>query len=229
MARIARVVVPGVPHHVTQRGNRGQRTFFTSSDYRKYLALAAEYCREFDTEVWAYCLMPNHVHLILVPAAEDGLWRPLARTHLRYTKRINIRNEWHGHVWQDRYYSVPMDERHLLAAVRYVERNPVAGGLCDNPDAWPWSSAQAHISGKNDDLVHVRPMLDRVSDWRSYLAEDSDPRILDALQKNLRTGRPLGDAAFVGRIEKLLGRNIRPGKAGRPREERKKRKGRKLV
>jgi putative transposase len=172
---MARVVVPGFPHHVTQRGNRRQRTFFSESDYRVYRTLLAQSCAADGTEVWAYCLMPNHVHLVMVPSTEDGLRSALGEAHRRYTRRVNFREGWRGHLWQERFHSFPMDERHLQAAVRYVELNPVAGGLCARAELWPWSSAGAHLHGRDDDLVRVQPMLDRIGDWRAYLTGNADP------------------------------------------------------
>jgi putative transposase len=124
MARIARVIATGYPHHVTQRGNRRQRTFFNDEDYAVYLELLSEWTRKHDVEVWAYCLMPNHVHLIVVPGTQDGLARAIGEAHRRYTRRINFREGWKGHLWQERFSSFPMDENHLLTAVRYVEMNP---------------------------------------------------------------------------------------------------------
>lgn len=216
MARIARIVVPNVPHHVIQRGNRRQKTFFSDEDYRFYLSLSARFCHESQTDVWAYCLMPNHVHIVMVPVHEDGLRKPLAAVHRTYTRKINSREGWRGHLWQERFYSTAMDERHLIAAVRYVERNPVEAGLCDHPGQWPWSSAVAHLAGHNDGLVSVQPMLDMVSDWEAYLRQETDPEAVDALERNLRTGWPLGSAAFIERVEKTLGRCVHRRKPGRP-------------
>ena len=141
MARLARLVVPGHPHHVTQRGNRGQETFFGDDDYRSYLSLLAECCRKAGTEVWAYCLMPNHVHLVLVPSHEDGLRAALGETHRRYTRHVNLREDWRGHLWQARFHSFAMDENHLLACARLVELNPVRARLVQRPGDWRWSSA----------------------------------------------------------------------------------------
>jgi putative transposase len=147
MARLARVVVPGVAHHVTQRGNRRQPTFFQEDDYRAYLALLGEWCGRCGVQVWAYCLMPNHVHLIVVPQSEDGLRRGLGEAHRRYTRRINFREGWRGHLWQGRFASFAMDERYLRRAARYVELNPVRAKLCRVPWRWRWSSAAAHVAG----------------------------------------------------------------------------------
>jgi len=140
MARMARVVVPFYPHHVTQQGNRRQRTFFGDFDYKIYLELMSEFCCKADTRVWTYCLMPNHVHLVMVPSHLDGLHAVLGESHRRYTRAVNFRKRWRGHLWQERFHSFPMDEAYLLAAVRYVEQNPVAARLCQRAQDWPWSA-----------------------------------------------------------------------------------------
>ena len=214
MARLARIVVPGLAHHVTQRGNRQLQTFFRAGDYVRYKALVAEACRRANVAVWAYCLMPNHVHLIVVPDDEDGLRRALGEAHRRYTREINTRRGWRGHLWQERFHSFPMDEPHLLAAARYVERNPLRAGLVRLTRDWPWSSAGAHLSGRDDDLVTVQPLLQRVGDWRRFLRTDPGVAELELLRRHARTGRPLGSEAFVAALERTLKRPLRPGKPG---------------
>ena len=214
MARLARIVVPGLPHHVTQRGNRRLQTFFRTGDYVRYKALVAEACRRANVAVWAYCLMLNHVHLIVVPDDEDGLRRALGEAHRRYTREINLRRGWRGHFWQERFHSFPMDEPHLLAAARYVERNPLRAGLVRRTRDWPWSSAGAHLDGQDDDLVTVQPLLQRVGDWRLFLRADLGEAQLDLLRRHARTGRPLGSAAFVAELERTLQRPLRRGKPG---------------
>src|SRR5512136_131394 len=162
MARIARVVVAGVPHHVVQRGNRRQPVFFSTADYKAYLRLMATWCQRERVEVWAYCLMSNHVHLVAVPDSERGLARAIGEAHRRYTVRVDQRENWRGYLWQGRFSSYPLDEQYLLAAVRYVELNPVRARLVELPWQYPWSSAAAHVRGRDDVLVKVRPMLGRV-------------------------------------------------------------------
>src|ERR1017187_10321849 len=159
MARLARVVVPGMPHHVTQRGNRRQQTFFSEDDYRAYVELMAEWCAKFNVAIWAYCLMPNHVHLIAVPDSENGFRQAIGEAHRRYSRRINFRQGWRGHLWQGRFASFVMDEPYLLAAARYVELNPVRAKLVDRARQWRWSSARAHLAGRDDRLVTVAPLL----------------------------------------------------------------------
>ena len=215
MARLARLVIPGFPHHITQRGNRRQQTFFCDEDYEAYLELMAEWCGEHGVEIWAYCLMPNHVHLIAVPQSDDTLARAIGEAHRRYTRRINFREKWRGYLWQGRFASFVMDEPHLLAAARYVELNPVRANLVKDAAEWPWSSARAHLAGRDDHLVKVEPMLSIVHDWRALLNSAVDESKLQALRTRNRTGRPLGDAPFVERLEKLVGRTLRPKKPGR--------------
>ena len=216
MARIARVVVPGLPHHITQRGNRRQRTFFVEDDYRRYLDLMAEWCDRCGVEIWAYCLMPNHVHLIAVPGSEADLRRAIGEAHRRYTDAINRRERWQGHLWQGRFTSIAMDERYLLAAARYVELNPVRGGLTDTPWGHPWSSAGAHLCGLNDVLARVKPLLERVPDWAAFLGAAPDETVGAELRAHELTGRPLGSEVFVERLEAQLGRALRAPPRGRP-------------
>ncbi len=217
MARLARVVVPGLPHHVTQRGNRRLPTFYGEDDYRRYRALMAESLARCGVEVWAYCLMPNHVHLVLVPRDETGLARGVGEAHRRYSSAVNQREGWAGFLWQGRFGSFPMADDHLYAAARYLELNPVRAGLVASPYDWPWSSAVAHRDGQDDDLVQAQPLLSRWPDWSAVLADGLTEAEGDALRRHERTGRPLGSAAFVADLEQRLGRPLAPRPGGRPR------------
>lgn len=214
MARIARVIASGIPHHITQRGNRRMQTFFSDDDYRVYLALLAEWCKKSSVEIWAYCLMPNHVHLIAVPECEDSLRRGIGEAHRRYSRMINFRENWRGHLWQGRFASFPMDESYLLAAARYVEMNPVVAGLATDAAAWPWSSAQAHLAATDDELVTVAPLLEMAGDWRLFLASADDEEQVSEIRKHERTGRPLGTESFVDRLEISLSRLLKRCKPG---------------
>lgn len=214
MARIARIVAAGIPHHITQRGNRRQKTFFCDDDYRAYLELLAQWCSQYGVQIWVYCLMPNHVHLIAVPESEQGLAAAIGEAHRRYTRLINFREDWRGHLWQGRFASFVMDERYLLAATRYVELNPVRAGLVEKPEEYPWSSASAHREGRNDMLVKVSPLLEMVGDWQKFLSQEVAEKESEALKLHERTGRPLGSENFVIGLEKKLGRLLRPGKPG---------------
>jgi len=208
------VVAAGVPHHVVQRGNRRQPVFFSTADYKAYLRLMAAWCGQQGVEVWAYCLMTNHVHLIAVPGSEQGLARAIGEAHRRYTVRVNQRENWRGYLWQGRFSSYPLDERYLLAAVRYVELNPVRARLVERPWQYAWSSAAAHVRKRDDALVKVKPMLSRVADWREYLGTEPDSTDTELLRRHLRTGRPLGSPEFVESLEARIGRVLAPLRRG---------------
>ena len=214
MARIARLVVPGYPHHITQRGNRKQRTFFCEADYRRYLELIGEAAVNAELDIWAYCLMPNHVHFVIAPKHPDSLVRLFKEAHRRYTREINRRNEWQGHLWQERFHSTVMDEPHLLAAVRYVELNPVIAGLCSRPEDWQWSSARAHMRVTDDKLLTNPPILKMISNWTAYLNSPLGEERITAIKKHSSSGQPLGDEKFVARLEGVTGRRFAPRKIG---------------
>ncbi|MDI9446609.1 MAG: transposase [Planctomycetota bacterium] len=206
------------PHHVTQRGNRRQATFFCDEDYSAYLELMGQWCQEVGVAIWAYCLMPNHVHLIAVPKSADGLRRGIGEAHRRYTRRVNFREGWRGHLWQGRFASFVMDEPYLLAAARYIELNPVRAGLVVAPSDYRWSSARAHLKGKDDALVQVAPLLAMTGKWRQLLTSAVSEEQLRQFREHERTGRVLGDDAFQRRLEKKLGRVLRRQKPGPKRQ-----------
>jgi len=207
--------MPGVPHLITQQGNRGQNAFFGDEDYAAYLDLMAESCARLGVKVWAYCLMPARVHLLAVPPTEDALRRAIGEAHRRYTAGVNTREGWRGYLWQGRFASFPMDPPHALAAARCVEWAPVRAKLCRRPWRWPWSSAAAHLAGENDVLVKVRPLVRRVDDWREFLLQRSGPAEVELLRRHERTGRPLGPKRFVVKLEKALDRALQPRRRGR--------------
>jgi putative transposase len=214
MARLARVVIPGLPHHITQRGNRRLQTFFNDADYAAYIELMGLWCKEQDVEIWAYCLMPNHVHLIAVPKTEDGLRRAIGEAHRRYSRRVNFREDWRGHLWQGRFASFVMDEPYLLAAARYIELNPLRAGLAVAPSDYRWSSARAHLKKKDDGLVKVSPLLKMAANWRRLLTSAATEEEIEMFRQHERTGRVLADEDFQKRLEKNLGRVLRRHKPG---------------
>jgi putative transposase len=224
MARLARIVVPGVAHHVTQRGNRRQEVFFSDEDYAAYRDLIAEACAGTGVRCLAWCLMPNHVHLVLVPPEEDGLRAALGEAHRRYSRRINTAKGWTGYLWQGRFASYPMDEAHLMTAIRYVELNPVKAGLVARAEDWPWSSARAHVTGKRDGLTDLAPLAGVHRNWRAMLrsgleAGDLSPEAEAAIEAHQRTGRPWGDEVFLERLEDATGRQLKRQKPGpKPRQ-----------
>ena len=214
MARLARVVIPGYPHHVTQRGNGGARTFFGEDDYALYRDLLATHCRAASVEVWAWCLMPNHVHLILVPTDQDGLRGALARVHRAYAGIIQARRKRSGHFWQGRFGAVAMDEDYLAAALRYVALNPVRAHLARRAQDWRWSSTRAHLRGRDDGVTALHPIKDRFPHFADLLATDADPELFDRLRAAESIGRPLGSDRFLARLERRTGRTLKPAKRG---------------
>lgn len=198
MPRRARFVLPGHPHHVTQRGNRGARTFFEAGDYARYLELLAAAARTASVEIWSYCLMPNHVHIIATPTDEAGLGRTFANVHRHYSAYINARLGMTGGLWQGRFRSVAMDDMHLVYALRYVALNPVRAQLVAKAEDWRWSSVRAHLAGVDDNVVRVAPTIARVGNFGSFLGENFDERLnYAALRQAEHSGRPLGSAQWI--------------------------------
>jgi putative transposase len=215
MARIARFIVPGLPHHVTQRGNRRERIFFSDDDYALYRGLLASQCRKQGVACWAYCLMPNHVHLILVPDRQESLARALGETHRRYSTAINARLGVTGHLFQARFGSAAMDEEHLMAAARYVALNPVRARLVERAEDWRWSSVGAHLLGRDDGLVSVAPLIERCGASFADLIETAPSADAAAALRAAETiGRPVGSGAFLDRLAAGTGRDPRPRQRG---------------
>jgi len=218
MPRIARVVIPGCPHHVTQRGVRSMPVFTADGDRQTYLDLVARQAERFGVKFLSYCLMTNHVHFVAVPRAQDSLARAIGEAHRRYTRAVNRRDGVRGHLFQERFYSCPLDGRHTLAAVRYVEQNPVRAGLSEQAWEYAHSSAAFHAGLRRDDPLVRRGYIDcEVGDWREFLR--AAPADIDAVRAMTRRGRPCGDAGFVERMEKETGRRLRPLPVGRPYKE----------
>ncbi len=213
MARLARAVFPGLPHHVTQRGNRRARTFFCDNDYRLYRDLLVEYTTAAGVEVWAWVLMPNHVHLIVVPHDTDALRRALAPVHRYYAGHIHMRQKRSGHFWQGRFGCVAMDESHLGAALRYVALNPVRARLCKRATDWPWSSVHAHL-GRKDGLTARDPVLSRYPNFAELIKSGEDEDLSQKLRQADTIGRPLGNDAIIARLERKSGRVLKPARRG---------------
>jgi len=214
MARLARLVIPGLPHHVTQRGNGRAQTFFEEADYALYRELLAQACQDAGVEVWAWVLMPNHVHLVLAPSDEDGLRRALAPVHRRYAGHVHARQRRTGHFWQGRFGAVVMDEAHLCAALAYIVQNPVRARLVGRATDWPWSSVHAHLSGQPDGLTTLEPVGGRYPRFSDLIETDPDAPAFDRLRRAETIGRPLGDDAFITPLEAQTQRRLRPAKRG---------------
>ncbi len=215
MARLARQVFAGIPHHVTQRGNGRAQTFFDGEDYAAYRDLLAEHSRAAGVEVWSWVLMPNHVHLILVPPEPDALRRALAATHRRYAGRVHARLKRSGHFWQGRFGCVAMDEAHLGAALRYGALNPVRARLVERASDWDWSSTRVLTGERAEDgLTLVGPVRTRYPDFAGLLAGAEDEAMTLRLRRAETIGRPVGGEDFLARLEAESGRTLRPAKRG---------------
>ena len=214
MPRRPRIVIPGLPYHVTQRGVRRTDVFFEDEDREYYLRQLVKFSRISKVDVIAYCLMTNHVHLIVTPDPSSNLSRAIAETHRRYTRMINFRENWRGYLWQGRFASFPMDKSYLLKAAAYVELNPVKANLVSLPEEYRRSSIHAHLKGEDPfGIVNPRKLLDICGDWEVYLQQTKADSDADFIRCS-RTGRPLGDDGFIEKAEQLLNRNLKKKKPG---------------
>ena len=218
MTRIARTILVGVPYHITQRGNYRQPVFFQEEDYARYLEFICRYARHYALEIWAYCLMPNHTHVVAVPHRETALARTFGLGHMQYTQYVHRRDQRVGHLWQGRFYAAPLDDEYVSAAVRYVERNPVRAGLVETPEAWPWSSAATHLQGLRLPGASYPPD-DALATWREYLGAAEVAEDRELIRRRTLTGRPIGDEAFVAALNDRFNQHLTLRPRGRPRKE----------
>jgi putative transposase len=225
MPRLARAVAVGFAHHITQRGNNRQDVFFVDDDHRVYLDLLKKQSDKYGLELTGYCLISNHIHIIAIPHSEDSLARAVGRTGFRYTQYINRFHGRSGHLWQGRFYSCALDERHLWLAMKYIELNPVRAGLCRKPWRYEWSSAAVHVNiGSKSDILNLSDWYDSISavQWRKELSSGLPDAEITRLRSSTHTGRPLGSDSFLSKLERMLGRRVRPLPVGRPKKTKKK-------
>jgi len=218
MPRFARVVVPGCPHHVTHRGNRKDAVFFSDQDRVEYLEILLDYTQRYGVDIWGYCVMTTHLHLIAVPAHEESLGLAIGRAHMKYARHANRRQRWWGHLWANRFYSTPLDEAHCWSALKYIERNPVRAGMVDVPWEYPWSSAHAHVVGEPHAVLTPIPLdagIPPGAPWGAWLRGADDERAIMQLRANTYTGWPTGSPEFIATLETQLGRFLMRQAAGR--------------
>lgn len=212
MGRNARCVVAGLGYHITQRGTNREPVFFSNGDRGHYLELIRENLCDAGVRVLAYSLMSNHVHMVAVPSAADSLAVLFRRVHGRYAQYLNVRRRRSGHLWQSRYYSCPLGANHLGRALQYVERNPVRAGMVARPEAYPWSSATAHLGGADKsgilDLEFWR-QEGGAERWGWMLATPEEMVSLRLLRRCTYAGRPFGDEAFLKEMEQRFQRTWR--------------------
>jgi putative transposase len=203
-------MIPAPAYHVWARGSRRQRTFFTPEDYAHYLDLLKQNCARWQVAVWAYCLMPNHMHLLAAPPTPQALSSTVGETQRRYARSLNGRKEWKGHLWQGRFGCCPiLDETRLYTAARYVELNPVRANLVRSAEDWPWSSARAHLWGIEDPLLGPSVVTATWPDWDAALACPlPEEEVLEFRQRE-KSGFPLATPEQVRQLEEKLGRRLR--------------------
>jgi len=219
MPRAARIVAVGYPHHITQGGNYAQKIFADDSDRMKYLSWIQEYSAKYGLSILAYCLMKNHVHFIAIPQKEDSLARAFNAAHMRYSQYFNKKMKAKGHLWQGRFFSCVLDEPHLIAAGRYIERNPVRAKLVKKPWQWKWSSAAAHINEEKPmiKLGSLFGLVDMPWDlWKEYIASDENKKVVNEIRQYTLTGRPLGTKEFVEKLERKFNKRLVSRPRGRP-------------
>jgi len=224
MPRLARTVFSNIPHHITQRGNRREDVFFTADDRLIYLEWLQFYCEKYDVSILAYCLMTNHVHLVLTPHSKDGLQKALKPLHMRYSQHINKIKGWKGHLWQGRFFSSPLDDAYTWSTIRYVERNPVQAGIIIKAEEYLWSSAAAHCGLKAEPLLTTLPnSMDGISqeDWSDWLVLPENQSVTDIIQRNIEKGLPCGNDTFIDKLEVIAKRSLRYKPQGRPFKENK--------
>jgi putative transposase len=215
MPRRARVVVPGIPHHVTQRGVRRSDVFVDAADRKIYLSMLRDAARRFGVRFRAYCLMTNHVHFVAVPEQLDSLWKAFHFAHTRYAVWFNEKHGLSGHLFQGCPFSSPLDDRRYWTAIRYVERNPVRAGMTLRSEDYLWSSARAHCGGHSDPLLDPDWIQDlKPADWSDWLAAAGTPEEIQFIRERTFSGQPCGDSDFVHRIETIIGRSFVRRKPG---------------
>jgi len=214
-------VVEGIPYHVTQRGNRRGDVFFCHEDRIRYLDLLQEYAERYGLDLLGYCLMTTHIHLVSIPQAADSLARTLHALNTRYTRLVNAEHSWSGHLWQGRFFSSALDEAHLVAAIRYVERNPVRAGMVKQAGDYPWSSAGLHLGLREDAVVRSETEWGSpIEGWADMLGRPEDSETLDRIRSRTRVGFPCGDDSFVAKVSRLIGRDLVLRARGRPKGRR---------
>jgi len=220
MPRIARIVASGHPHHITQRGNYKQTIFTSDDDYKTYLKHLREYIGKYGLSILAYCLMPNHVHFVAIPDNANSLSKTFNASHMRYAHYFNKKSNITGHLWQGRFYSCILDEKHLYAAIQYIENNPVRAKLVKKAWDWEWSSARKHVFKERNDILPLTDVSEflEIHDWKDYLCETEGQVTMENIRKNTLTGRPLGSDAFITKLEKLFGQRLKALARGRPKE-----------
>ena len=212
MARRGRIVIPGVAHHITQRGNNGEKVFFDDGDRRRYLTVMKAACQTSGFRLIGYCLMTNHVHLIGVPATEASLAAAMKRTQGEHALYINEKKSRRGHLWHGRFYSCPMDLNHTQTALGYIELNPVRAGMLRIPWNYPWSSAAAHCGVRDDSLLNLSRWFEHyaANEWQAALLSEMENKgFVDTIRRHTKSGAPLGKPDYFRQMKSRAGTDAR--------------------
>jgi len=200
MPRCERIVLPGIPHHVTQRGNNHQPIFLDDEDRYLYVEILKDRCRLYSLQVLGHCLMTNHVHLAVIPGCADSLSKAIGYSHRLFAQKSNIKYARDGHLWENRFHSCPLDEAHFLSVLIYIDQNPVRAGLVTDASLYRWSSARAH-SGSNDSAGLIdADSWRRIAadyDWEQAIRMAQDQEVLKELRSHTLSGQPWGSEEFV--------------------------------
>ena len=222
MPRTARIVIPDLPYHITQRGNYRQDVFEDDEDRVSYLSWINDYSKKYKLSIVAYCLMDNHVHFIAIPRKDDSLAKVFSISHMRYSQYFNKKKKASGHLWQGRFYSCVMDDDYLVTALRYVERNPVRAGIVRKPWQWKWSSAGEHVGQRNGiiDIENITTLIDTSDEeWKDYIDLAENREEVENIRKHTLLGRPLGTEDFIAKLGKRLGKVLSVLPRGRPKRK----------
>lgn len=226
MPRKARVVLPGIAHHVVQRGNYQQNVFEHDRDFKTYSYLVKQYALDHHLKIHAYCLMSNHVHFIITPPEKPSLGELFRSVHVRYSQYKNLQWGKLGQLWQGRYFSCVLGTTHLLRAIRYVEMNPVRAKLVKDPWDYIWSSARQHFNLEKFPIIETDIHHDCLQlgfddrNWDQYLTA-ADPEMTQLMRTHTKKGLAVGDERFINHLELKFGVVLRKMKPGRVRSDRK--------
>ena len=228
MARRARIILPGVPQHIIQRGNNRQACFYAEEDYRFYLACVEKAAVKYDCAVHAYVLMTNHVHMLVTSPQAYGISQMMQSVGRRYVRYINQTYQRSGTLWEGRFKaSLVQDEGYLLACYRYIELNPVRAAMVEGPGDYKWSSYHSNAYGKADAIVtpHEQYLMlgsdteQRQRRYRELFRHHIDDKLLHEIREAVNQELVLGNERFKDEIEQMLKRRVRPGKPGRPKDD----------
>ena len=215
MARTGRIVIPNIPHHIVNRGNRRQNVFFGEDDYIQYLEILSKFCMMYEVKIISYCLMANHVHLIAIPSESSALSKAIGDTHQAYTRMVNFRHRWRGHLWQGRFFSCPMDELYTCRTARYIELNPYKAKVVKDFADYPYSSAGFHMGYRLSDPVVKEPYFAYTAkEWRRFIEEATDEQEEKLIEQQTQTGKPMGEENFIKKMEKETGLDLSRKKPG---------------